>query len=236
MAFSQDKDNPLALSDFITLLNPENKKEEAVSLSEYEQLIAERDALRQQVDYFTASTSDITRGNASKEVMIAENETLRRILRSHLEKDSRFDCSGWNDRNKPSSVVKGITFLDCDCIFIVRSCKGSRLHLTPYEWTLLSESTTFMALRLPDDSIQIYGGDEDVRDIILDNNSNINLNFDSAKFNKDQLTRLSQILSASYVWGSGLVFDAPGANFGIELEQLSKLNIGQVLIATEDDI
>ena len=236
MAFSQDKENPLELSDFLFLINQENKKEDAVALSEYEQLIAERDALKQQLDYYTASTADVTRGNASKDVMIAENETVRKILRDHLEKDSRFDCSGWNDRNKPSSVVKGITFLGRDCVFIVRSCKWNKLHLTPYEWTLLSEPMTFMALRLSNDSIQIYGGDEDVRDIILDNNSNINLNFDSAKFNKDQLTRLSQILSASYVWGSGLVFDAPGANWGIELEELSKLNIGRVLTATDDDI
>jgi len=171
---------------------------------------------------------DMERGGLGKDPQRDWSLEARNMLRNHLNTVDGFDCSGWDDSNIPSSVVRGVKFQGKDCTWIVRSAMSnkSQFHLTPYEWTLLEQKDVFLALRTSQHEIRIYGIDEDIRKVIFENNHTININFDSELLTFEGIDGFAKLLVQFNVWGSGLVFKNPEYSAGNSFKDLEKCKEG----------
>lgn len=179
---------------------------------------------------------DIERGGLGKDPQKDWNLEARNMLRNHLNNVDGFDCSGWDDSNIPSSVVRGVKFQGKACTWIVRSAMSnkSQFHLTPYEWTLLEQKHVFLALRTSQHDIRIYGIDEDIRKVIFENNHTININFDSELLTFEGIDGFAKLLVQFNVWGSGLVFKNPEYSAGNSFKDLEKCKEGIVNKLSDD--
>lgn len=209
----------------------------SIHLSREEELLNEIRFLQEQLNRFK-SDEDLSRGELPGDIQKDWNLEARNLLRAHLESIPEFNCTDWDDSNVPSTIVNGVLYQGEMCVWIVRSAmsKEAKFHLTPYEWTLLGNKNVFLALRTSRNNIQIYGLNEDIRQIIFEDNPTINFNFDSVKLTFEGMDALANTLVHYNIWGSGLVFKNLNYSAGVTLHDLEKCKDGIVKKLTDESL
>lgn len=210
---------------------------EAKLSDNFDALQKENNELKKMLQEAHEPKNGFEKGSASKDRQKGQNLETKIKAKEILSNKPGFDCSNWNDNQIPSTIVKGVTYLDNEITLVIRSAISGKLHLHPNEWILFDDPNTFLVIRLGQEDFIVIGSKEDIKETLKSNNDTISVNFDTNSFGIEGIDSLSKVLSQAYLMGTGFVLNSPGFSYFNKLEDLGQniKNVGLITSKTDDD-